>query len=224
MTNFSAVRPSSTDVIHPLDDLPRIVQADLDGIATDTDRAVLEAHPTEWVSTLRSLRRRLDGTIGRLERELAGPERDLVLDDFYSERERIDTALHTLTGERPDTPTSPRQTVKEPAENVAAVTLTDTPQLQLTVTLDAIAAFSAAPTGASDDHAALRERLAAAGAPTWRVIRARHSRDRGVGEALAEASQCLFAAPVFPSSPHLFRVLQCLGEAGDTPQNRPGDR
>ena len=166
MTNFSAVRPSSTDVIHPLDDLPRIVQADLDGIATDTDRAVLEAHPTEWVSTLRSLRRRLDGTIGRLERELAGPERDLVLDDFYSERERIDTALHTLTGERPDTPTSPRQTVKEPAENVAAVTLTDTPQLQLTVTLDAIAAFSAAPTGASDDHAALRERLAAAGAPT----------------------------------------------------------
>lgn len=92
------------ETLHPLDDLPRIVQADLDGVATADERDVLARYPTEWVSTLRSLRRRLDGTIGRLERELTGPERDLVLDDFYSERDRLDTALHTLTGERPDTP------------------------------------------------------------------------------------------------------------------------
>ena len=168
MTNFSDARPTGTDVIHPLDDLPRLAQADLDGIATAHERALLLSYQTEWVSTLRSLRRRIDGTIGRLERELAGPERDLVLEDFYAERERIDHALLALTGEPPDTQATTRTASKNVADTavVQALKFADTPRLQLTITLESIAAFSAAANGTSDDYAALRDRLAAAGAPT----------------------------------------------------------
>lgn len=168
MTNFSNARTTTTDAIHPLDDLQRLVQADLDGIATAIDRTVLSTYQTEWVSTLRSLRRRLDGTIGRLERELAGPERDLVLEDFYAERGRLDNTLTTLTGEHPDVVTKPRSQAKEPVapSTVDALQFADSPQLQLCVTPEGIAAFSAAANGASDPIETLRERLTAAGAPT----------------------------------------------------------
>lgn len=166
MTESRSGNPLQTETLHPLDDLPRIVQADLDGVATDREREILATYPAEWVSTLRSLRRRLDGTIGRLERELTGPERDLVLDDFYSERERLDTALHTLTGERPDSAPKKPDAHNEPAPPSEALKFAETPRLQLCVTAGQIAAFSAAATGDSDNVEMLRERLTQAGAPT----------------------------------------------------------
>jgi hypothetical protein len=79
-----------------------LAQAQLDGLASAVDLEVLEGHEDDWVDALRSLRREVQATIQRITREVTGPERQLVLDDFEEERGRIDRMLTELTGKAPD--------------------------------------------------------------------------------------------------------------------------
>jgi hypothetical protein len=81
-----------------------LAQAHLDGRATESEVQILEDHEEDWVDALRALRRDVQATLQRLRRDVTGPERDLVLEDFDGERGRIDAALTLLTGRAPDAP------------------------------------------------------------------------------------------------------------------------
>lgn len=141
----------------------RLAQAHLDGLATDDDLAILHAWEQDWIDALRELRRDVDATLARLDREVTGPERELVLADFADERERIVAQLAELTG---DTAVPPPPVEVEPEEEQPrSLAPAPHPQLQLSWQRGRIVAWAAAhgnPAEAADD---VRERLQAAAAP-----------------------------------------------------------
>jgi hypothetical protein len=152
----------------------------------DADVARLEDHPDDWVGALQDLRRQVLVTLDRLREDLAGPERDLVLDDFDDERRRIDEQLTALTGEEPPAPRRRREHTREEARRRAAAErpddgaaadaeaepapeprpLTGTAQLQLSWHDGRIVAWAAAEDAHAEDEPQVVERLAAAGSGT----------------------------------------------------------
>ena len=164
-----------------------LAQAHLDGVATDADVERLEADPDAWADALADLRREVLVTLDRLRHDLAGPERDLVLDDFDEERQRIDDALAAVTGQPPEPPRQRRTWTREDERRQAAqarereaaapddspppappepVALTGTAQLQLSWHDGRIVAWAAAEDAEADDEDAIRDRLRAAGSGT----------------------------------------------------------
>jgi hypothetical protein len=163
-----------------------LAQAQLDGVASAADLEVLAGHEEDWVDALHSLRREVQATLQRLAREVTGPERQLVLDDFEAERGRIDGMLTELTGTPPDAPKGggprPQGPAKggrdEPkaadtAEVVAppARARPTTAQLQLSWDRGCIVAWTGEEDHDPESADAVRARLAGAGAmaDAWEV-------------------------------------------------------
>jgi hypothetical protein len=174
------------------EELQRLAQADLDGLATDEDLDVLEDHEDGWIAALRHLRRNVQATIDRLAREVTGPERELVLTDFEDERARIDGVLLELTGEAPPVPQRAEPGSPPPAERKGGATPRDgdrsvaaaqqptepaapeppeigTPVLQLSWHQGRIVAWASGRNAVPDPTAAVLERLSTAGvaADSW---------------------------------------------------------
>jgi superfamily II DNA or RNA helicase len=151
-----------------LGEFQQLAQAHLDGLASDDDLAILEAHRRDWVDALEALHREVDATLGRLRQEVRGPERALVLDDFEEELGRIDAMLVELTGASPATrATGPQETA--PADDGEAdeepVTLPELAQLQLSFDDGRVVAWVGGHGRDPEPLPQLRERLADAGAP-----------------------------------------------------------
>ncbi|MBW3659201.1 MAG: hypothetical protein KY457_11220, partial [Actinobacteria bacterium] len=97
-------RPATTGP----DDLERLVQAHLDGWATDEDLAVLRSHADDWQDALKELLRQTKATLRNVRRRKDTPEKELVLADFEGQRERIEEVLAALkAGEEPPAARSP---------------------------------------------------------------------------------------------------------------------
>ncbi|MFP4634942.1 MAG: DEAD/DEAH box helicase [Nitriliruptoraceae bacterium] len=171
-----------------------LAQAQLDGVASDADVARLESDPAEWVDALRRLRGRIERKIERLDGEVTGPERELVLNDFEHELERIDARLRELDGGADDatddahveTTTSggndggasadgereqagderrSSSRTSDDGDRQAGRQATRTPQLQLSWSQGRIIAWAGGRKARPAELDEVRERLAAAGAP-----------------------------------------------------------
>ena len=75
-----------------------VVQAHLDGWASDEDVALLRAHEPAWVAALLRLLDDASKSIDNANRELKGAERALVVGDFEAVWKRIDEVLTELIG------------------------------------------------------------------------------------------------------------------------------
>ena len=131
-----------------------LAQAHLDGVASDDDVARLQADPSEWVAALKGLRTQLRQKIERLEGEVTGPERDLVLQDFEEELARIDDRLTDL-GAAPNTsetdqPQGPVTDVASDGEHAQA-SEDDTSADEPTVTTDGADHTGPSTTGGTAD-------------------------------------------------------------------------
>jgi superfamily II DNA or RNA helicase len=166
-TTFELENPITTTTATPLpvspDAFVDLVQAHLDGLATEDQTAVLRAHPDAWAAALLRLLDEVDLSIDRLERTLKGRERSTVLADFEAEYRRIDEQLTELigppTGHRPGSarpePTPP------PADEGPGLT-----QLQLSWAPGRVVAWAAGHQASSASADEVIERLRAAGAGT----------------------------------------------------------
>jgi hypothetical protein len=76
-----------------------LVQAHLDGLASDDEVALLAADEKAWADALRRLLADVEAKLERLRTTVTGPERELVLEDFDLERRGIRAALVELLGE-----------------------------------------------------------------------------------------------------------------------------
>jgi hypothetical protein len=83
------------------DEFQELAQLHLDGAASTDEVDLLRDNEDEWVLALKALRRDVQTKIDHLGRQVTGPERDLVIDDFVDERARIDRELVALTGAAP---------------------------------------------------------------------------------------------------------------------------
>ncbi|MTV26372.1 DEAD/DEAH box helicase [Nitriliruptoraceae bacterium ZYF776] len=136
--------------------------------------ALLEAHRSGWIDALRWLRRQVVATLGKLDREVTGPERDLVLTDFREERDRIDAVLGELTGETPDAPSAPVATTddegdgdeEQEAAERAERRRVGTALLQLSWHRGRLIAWAGNEGAEPEPVERVRERLAAAGVGT----------------------------------------------------------
>jgi SNF2-related domain/SNF2 Helicase protein/Helicase conserved C-terminal domain len=153
-----------------LDAVQRLAQAHLDGLASDDELAVLEAHEDDWIVALEILRREVQATLDRVARDVTGPERALVLSDFEDERERIDDMLTELTGEAPQqvaTDDGATSTQAPPVQQAPPRhPMAGTPQLQLSWHRGRVVAWSANEDAEPEPAVAVLERLGAAGATT----------------------------------------------------------
>ena len=100
-TKEGTIATTSPSASLDADRVQELAQAHLDGLASEDELAVLDAHEDEWAEALHELRSRVQAKIDRLAAEVSGPERDLVLADFEEERQRIDEVLIELTGSAP---------------------------------------------------------------------------------------------------------------------------
>ena len=75
------------------DDFARVVRAHVDGYASDEDVARLKAEPEDWVEVLVDLRHRARTALDHVHSTVHGPERELVLEDFQSDYDRIEGVL-----------------------------------------------------------------------------------------------------------------------------------
>jgi hypothetical protein len=161
-----------------LAEFKELAQAHLDGLATDADLGILEAHEEDWVEALQALHRDVQATIDRVRSEVRGPERALVLADFEEERERIDAMLVELTGSSPNAPAveasrdeRPRSgpdTDRKPADDGQAedraASLPRTVQLQLSWHEGQVVAWAGGHEVDPEPADAVRARLEASGA------------------------------------------------------------
>ena len=168
------------------EDLRELAQSHLDGLASEADLEHLQADESGWVDALRWLRREVSRTISRVEREVTGPERTMVLADFEDERERIDEQLTALTGEDPrapaagqregrparaprdgTAPVAPAQGEQQdaPSPEVSEPDEPSPPVLQLSWHRGAIIAWAAGRGSPAEDVDAIAARLVGAGAP-----------------------------------------------------------
>jgi len=166
-------RAISTDTLTrslPPVEVQRLAQAQLDGLASDDDLAVLEAREDEWIAALETLRRGVQATIQRVAQQVRGPERSLVLSDFEEERQRIDDMLVELTGQEAQPPPrdegTPRQQAPPEREAPPSHPMAGTPQLQLSWHSGRVVAWSANEGTNPESSEDVRERLGAAGAAT----------------------------------------------------------
>jgi hypothetical protein len=157
------------------EDLRELAQAHLDGFATARDLELLRSDVEGWADALRWLRRDVQRTLQRLDREVTGPERSLVLADFEEERDRIDDALVELTGVDPREQHEQAAAQDPSADEVPAPESTGEdppvadeptpPRLQLSWQRGDLVAWSAGFGADPEPIEAVTGRLAQAGAP-----------------------------------------------------------
>ncbi len=158
-----------------------LVQAHVDGRASDDDLAVLQSHPKAWAAALLRLLDTIDLTIERLEKTLRGRERSMVLADFEAEYQRVDELLTELIGP----PTSRKA---DPGANGAVEAKKPSPaltQLQLSWAPGKVVVWASGHDAPSANEAELRERLTEAGAASiaWET----HSSVKVPGQGRADA-------------------------------------
>ena len=149
----TAISTSTSPGALTTEDLRRLVQAHLDGFASDDDVALLAQHEDEWVDALDDLLDAAEAALERVRRTVNGPERDLVIADFEDECSRIEDVLFGITGEEPEPPS-----LDEPA---AAVGI---PQLQLSWTRGRVIAWYGGEGQAPGSVETITQHLVAAGA------------------------------------------------------------
>jgi hypothetical protein len=161
-----------------LAEFQQLAQAHLDGLATDADLELLGSYEDEWIEALEALHRDTQATIDRVRQEVRGPERALVLADFEEERERIDDMLVELTGSSPATRAAeatrrgPDGSGSEDDEGRGdddpsgppVVALPRIPQLHLSWHDGKVVAWAGGFEVDTESEAAVRQRLADAGA------------------------------------------------------------
>ena len=143
-------------------DFDRLVQAHLDGTASGDDVVVLQRFRDDWIRVLWRLLDRADQVIDDARRNLRGPERYLVIDDFDREAFRVDEVLTELLGPPTEDeldprganrPRTPAPVVAEPGES----------QLQLSWEPGAVLAWVGGHNAPLEPLAVVRSRLQAAG-------------------------------------------------------------
>jgi hypothetical protein len=137
----------------------QVVQAHLDGRASEDEVALLEAHEDEWVEALRVLLADVEAKLERLNVTVTGPERELVLADFDDERRGIEAMLIELVGP----PETAAEDVQEPAEH--APEPTGEPQLQLSWARGHLVAWAGGAGHGAETADEVAARLEAAGSP-----------------------------------------------------------
>ncbi|MDH3294318.1 MAG: DEAD/DEAH box helicase [Acidimicrobiia bacterium] len=130
-----------------------VVQAHLDGLASDYEVALLRSHEKSWVAALLRLLDDASLAIDRANRDLKGSERALVVADFEREWKRIDEVLTELVG-----PNSKSGPSAQPAESEPAVPVVGegTAQIQLSWTPGKVVAWAS---GYKADAASVEELL-----------------------------------------------------------------
>ncbi len=131
-----------------------------------TRRAVLERFRTDWVRVLYRLLDHADRVIEDTKRQVRGPERAPIIEDFDREAYRIDEVLTELLGppsEDEVAPDGPKPKPKAPAAPVAAEVEPGITQLQLSWEPGVLIAWAGGRDAPTDDLAGLRARLQAAG-------------------------------------------------------------
>ncbi len=146
------------------DDFRELAQAHLDGLASDEEVAALEDHEQSWIEALEDLREEVTKILRRVRREVSGPERDLVIEDFEDERARIDRQLVALTGSEPEPAPDERREDPVEQQSAPATVVPGIAQLQLSWHDGAIVAWAAGEGVTPESEDEVRERLAAAGA------------------------------------------------------------
>src|SRR5688572_3792163 len=89
------------------EDFRRLVQAHVDGVATDGDIAVLSQREDDWIEALEDMLDDIEERLDRVRRSVHGPERDLVIPDLEADYWRIDGLLVEITGEEAVTVAEP---------------------------------------------------------------------------------------------------------------------
>ncbi len=149
-------------------DFEAIVQDHLDGRASDEQRAILERFRADWVRVLYRLLDNADRVIEETKRQVRGPERTLIVEDFDREAFRIDEVLTELIGppredevipdgQRPRPKSSPQQPADDDEEEVGVT------QLQLSWEPGVLIAWAGGRNAPTDDLAGVRARLQGAG-------------------------------------------------------------
>ncbi len=144
------------------DEFLQLVQSHLDGMATETEVELLKSNEKSWVAALLRLLDTVDLAIERVEKQLKGPERALVISDFESEARRIDDVLTELVGP----PTETKESDNESRSPEQATVSEGIAQLQLSWTAGRVVAWASGHGAESDTEEELLERLKAAGAGT----------------------------------------------------------
>lgn len=154
-------RPITTSTVSqkPLSssELCDLVQANLDGVATEAEVAYLRTNQPAWVAALLRLYDNAEHALDRVNRQVRGPERAIVLADFEGELGRIDAMLTELVG-----PSSTPQ-ANEPGA-IPVDQQQGTAQLQLSWMPGRVVAWAAGDSAAPESSERLLERLTAAGA------------------------------------------------------------
>lgn len=169
MTTFELEIPITTTTATPLPVSPNefvdLVQAHLDGLATDQEAELLRTHPEAWAAALLRILDTVDLTIERLEKRLRGRERSMVLADFEAEYRRIDGLLTELIGP-PTERRAHHQPTSRPVKAEESPPGAGLTQLQLSWTPGRVVAWAAGHEAQAADEEDLRDRLNAAGAGT----------------------------------------------------------
>ena len=137
----------------PTDGFRQLVQAHLDGLASEADVALLSERVDDWVYALEGLLDDAEEALRRVRANVTGPERELVIADFTDEVVRIQRQLVAL-GVEPEHPI-------EVDEDLPYV---GTPQLHLSWTRGQVVAWAGGGGHDPEPADAVRARLAAAGA------------------------------------------------------------
>ncbi len=138
------------------------VAAEADGYATAEQLAVLAANPIDWRTSLLRMVRESEENL-RSARTLTGDERAQVLADLESEDRRLKEAWARLAPERPIEPRSARQ--HGPEDEAPEELEPGEPLLQVSWEPGRVVAWVGGPGVPPADAAAVKEMLAAAGAP-----------------------------------------------------------
>ena len=135
-----------------------LVQRHVDGMASEAETARLQADQRAWVAALLRLYDDAEMALDRVNRQLRGSERSLVVADFEDELRRIDAVLTELIGP-PVTSSTP--SADEPSSTPEP---TGTAQLQLSWTPGRVIAWAGGHNATPDTTEMLTERLNRAGA------------------------------------------------------------
>ena len=153
------------------EDFRRLVQAHLDGVASQADQAILAASEDDWIWVLEELLDEVEESLDRARKTVHGPERELVLADFADEYWRIDAALVELTGEQapviPEPEPQPKRAPKaepEAAQEAEPQREPAEPRLQLSWTRGRVVAWFAGEATEPESEEQVLEHLVAAGA------------------------------------------------------------
>ncbi|MEZ5168888.1 MAG: hypothetical protein R2695_21275 [Acidimicrobiales bacterium] len=123
--------------------LDRLVQAHIDGAATDEERAYLADRKAAWEESLWRLLDEAEGRLDRARRNLRGAERAVVLADLDADCWRIDRALTELVGEPAEEELQPAH--HEAFPEAAPEAPTGRVQLHLSRSEGRIVAWASAP-------------------------------------------------------------------------------